>query len=157
MLTVSRLLVPNPVTDQGTQDHTMSSVILMWTAPLGPDHPPYTYGVQCCEPGFASEILNISGTWVMVGGLERRAWYTFTIQEGRSGVCSDTQVFDLPTGETRNRSGFGTSGLVGRGCSGPLFEDLDSSFELKGWSPVARGCPSLATGLGNHHTFPIYL
>ncbi|GAB5581512.1 receptor-type tyrosine-protein phosphatase H [Prionailurus iriomotensis] len=95
--------VSNPVTDQGTQDHTMSSVILMWTAPLGPDHPPYTYGVQCCEPDFASEILNISGTWVMVGGLERRAWYTFTIQERRSGVCSDTQVFDLPTGHLQGQ------------------------------------------------------
>lgn len=79
MLTTSPLLVPNPVTNQGMQGHAMSSAIPIWTAPLGPDRPPYTCRIQWCEPGFSSEVLNTSGTWVMVGA-GKRARYTFTVR-----------------------------------------------------------------------------
>ncbi|XP_037675497.1 receptor-type tyrosine-protein phosphatase H isoform X3 [Choloepus didactylus] len=95
--TLNASTVPNPVMSLRMQDRTNSSITLNWTAPQGPDHPPYTYCVQWVEEGMANETQNISDTEIMVKNLNAGSLYTFSIWAMRNGISSKNQTLTEAT------------------------------------------------------------
>ncbi|XP_070257923.1 receptor-type tyrosine-protein phosphatase H isoform X3 [Myotis yumanensis] len=85
--------VPNAVTSLGIQDQTTSSITLNWTAPQGPDHPPYTYWVSwTMEGGVATGTQNTPDTRVTLNAMEAGTLYTFTVWAERNGVSSSNET-----------------------------------------------------------------
>lgn len=87
------------------QDQTNNSITLNWTAPLGPDHPPYTYWVSCAKEGIiAIKTQDTPDTWITLKDLEAGTLYTFTVWAERNGVNSDNRTLTEATGETQASS-----------------------------------------------------
>lgn len=89
------------MTSLGTQDQTNSSITLSWTAPLGPDQPPYTYWVSWVKEGIiAINTQDTPDTSITLKELEAGSLYTFTVWAERNGVSSDSRTLTEATGET---------------------------------------------------------
>ncbi|XP_006109568.3 receptor-type tyrosine-protein phosphatase H, partial [Myotis lucifugus] len=85
--------VPNAVRNLQVQDQTTSSITLSWTAPQGPDHPPYTYWVSwTMEGGVATGTRNTTDTRITVDAMEAGTLYTFTVWAERNGVSSSKET-----------------------------------------------------------------
>uniref|UniRef100_A0A8P0NPD2 Receptor-type tyrosine-protein phosphatase H n=1 Tax=Canis lupus familiaris TaxID=9615 RepID=A0A8P0NPD2_CANLF len=96
------LPVPNAVTSLGTQDQTNSSITLSWTAPLGPDQPPYTYWVSWVKEGIiAINTQDTPDTSITLKELEAGSLYTFTVWAERNGVSSDSRTLTEATAPNR--------------------------------------------------------
>lgn len=97
------------------KDQTTSSITLSWTAPQGPDHPPYTYWVSwTMEGGVATGPQNTLDTRITVSAMEAGSLYTFTVWAERNWVNSSKETRTGATGETLSRSGPSTTGLGGK-------------------------------------------
>ncbi|XP_023605158.1 receptor-type tyrosine-protein phosphatase H-like [Myotis lucifugus] len=84
---------PNPVRDLTVESQTTSSISLRWTAPQGPDHPPYTYWVSwTMEGGVATRPQNTPDTRITVDAMEAGTLYTFTVWAERNGVNSSKET-----------------------------------------------------------------
>ncbi|XP_034495203.1 receptor-type tyrosine-protein phosphatase H [Ailuropoda melanoleuca] len=100
--TCNATTVPNAVTSLGMQDQTNNSITLGWTAPLGPDHPPYTYWVSCVKEGIiAIKTQDTQDTRITLKDLEAGSLYTFTIWAERNGVNSDNRTLTEATAPNR--------------------------------------------------------
>ncbi|XP_004381956.2 receptor-type tyrosine-protein phosphatase H [Trichechus manatus latirostris] len=95
--TIHASTVPNRVTSLGMQDQTNSSITLSWTAPLGPDQPPYTYWVQWSREESVQGTQNISDTSITVKELEAGTLYTFTVWVERNNVNSTNKMINAST------------------------------------------------------------
>ncbi|XP_038383701.1 receptor-type tyrosine-protein phosphatase H isoform X1 [Canis lupus familiaris] len=100
--TCNATTVPNAVTSLGTQDQTNSSITLSWTAPLGPDQPPYTYWVSWVKEGIiAINTQDTPDTSITLKELEAGSLYTFTVWAERNGVSSDSRTLTEATAPNR--------------------------------------------------------
>ncbi|XP_044932864.1 receptor-type tyrosine-protein phosphatase H isoform X2 [Mustela putorius furo] len=99
--------VPNVVTSLRIQNRTNSSLTLSWTAPVGPDHPSYTYWVSWVIEGTMvintqdTRVSNTSDTRITLEQLEAGSLYTFTVQAERNGVSSDIRTLTEATAPNR--------------------------------------------------------
>ncbi|KAM8791805.1 receptor-type tyrosine-protein phosphatase H [Rhynchonycteris naso] len=85
--------VPNAVTNLRIQDQTNSSITLSWTAPLGPEHAPYTYRVSWIQEGdVAARIQDTLGTRITLTEMEAGSLYTFAVSVEMNGVFSDNET-----------------------------------------------------------------
>lgn len=89
------------------QNRTNSSLTLSWTAPVGPDHPSYTYWVSWVMEGTMvintqdTRVSNTSDTRITLEQLEAGSLYTFTVQAERNGVSSDNRTLTEATDQTQ--------------------------------------------------------
>ncbi|KAM9226216.1 receptor-type tyrosine-protein phosphatase H-like [Dugong dugon] len=95
--TIEASTVPNTVTSLGMLEQTNSSITLSWTAPLGPDQPPYTYWVQWSREESVQGTQNTSATSITVKELEAGTLYTFTVWVERNGVNSTNETIEAST------------------------------------------------------------
>ncbi|KAK2492584.1 hypothetical protein MC885_011619, partial [Smutsia gigantea] len=104
------LLVPGAVTNLRLQEQTNSSITLSWTAPPGPQHPPYTYGVSWVKEGSVVARTHSSpDAGYTLKELEAGSLYTFTVWAERSGVRSNNRTLTEATApnevtDLRNRT-----------------------------------------------------
>ncbi|XP_006868359.1 PREDICTED: receptor-type tyrosine-protein phosphatase H [Chrysochloris asiatica] len=95
-LGVPGVAVPNPVTDLRMQDRTNSSITLTWTAPQGPDQPPYTYWVQWLREDIEG-TQNTTDPRITVNDLQAGTLYTFTVWAEKNGVNGTNQTINEST------------------------------------------------------------
>ncbi|XP_054566053.1 receptor-type tyrosine-protein phosphatase H-like [Eptesicus fuscus] len=90
--------VPHAVTSLRIGGRTTSSIALSWTAPQGPDQPPYTYWVSwTLEGGAAAGPQSTPDTRITVSALEAGSLYTFTVWAERNGVNSNRKTLLVAT------------------------------------------------------------
>ncbi|XP_054566052.1 receptor-type tyrosine-protein phosphatase H [Eptesicus fuscus] len=90
--------VPHAVTSLRIGGRTTSSITLSWTAPQGPDQPPYTYWVSwTLEGGAAAGPQSTPDTRITVSALEAGSLYTFTVWAERNGVNSNRKTLLVAT------------------------------------------------------------
>nr|KAF6269476.1 protein tyrosine phosphatase receptor type H [Pipistrellus kuhlii] len=91
--TLTGATVPSAVTGLRIGDQTTSSVSLSWTAPQGPEHPPYTYWVSwALEGGAAAGLQSTPDTGITVGAMEAGSLYTFAVWARRNGLNSGNKT-----------------------------------------------------------------
>ncbi|XP_006901943.1 PREDICTED: receptor-type tyrosine-protein phosphatase H [Elephantulus edwardii] len=89
--------VPNAVPSVEVQGRSTTSITLAWTAPQGPEQPPYTYWVQWSRGDSLQGNQSTSDTWVTVEELEPGTLYSFAVWVQRNDVNSVKVTTDVST------------------------------------------------------------